>query len=347
VVKPHSALVTTPLPPTPLINRQTTTLLVQFARYVLMLWLPYYHHVALGHSVALSGYLATSFEVGGVFGSILFGWLSDRWFAGRTIAATMAVVSGAGLVLVLYILVPSPADSWALSAALLAAVGLLVSAGDYAVPTIITQDLAARASRSSRSSCSSAAMYQPAASSSAASSHVSSARPHDGSASPAVASPASVVVASSSASALVGSVTGVVNGLGSCGTVAQGLLTPWFSRCFGWSGVFCLLTACCFASVAVLAPAASREAACSRSTSSSRSCPERSRSAERAVGVPPGLPAAAGGGVTAPHRQRKSGAPVGIVDCGDGQGKSKARQPRRAAIAIAVPAWVPASPKAH
>jgi sugar phosphate permease len=188
---------------------------LKFASYVLMLWLPYYHHTALGYDLAVSGYLATSFEIGGIFGSILFGFLTDRWFGGRSVACTIAMVTGAGAVLVLYTMVPKV--NWQLSALLMTIIGVLISGGHYSVPTIVTQDLSARS------------VY---------------------------------------GMAVVGSVTGVVNGLGSFGTVVQGVLTPWISRRFGWQGVFYLLTAFCFIGGAVLLPAAARERALSTGRSS-------------------------------------------------------------------------------
>jgi sugar phosphate permease len=57
----------------------------------------------------------------------------------------------------------------------------------------------------------------------------------------------------------VGSLCGIIYGLGSLGAVAQGLLTPVVSEAYGWSCVFAILTACCITSCALLASPAVRE----------------------------------------------------------------------------------------
>ncbi len=51
---------------------------IKLIRYSLLFWLPYYLHTAGGLDEVESGYLSTSFEIGGVVGSIGLGIISDR-----------------------------------------------------------------------------------------------------------------------------------------------------------------------------------------------------------------------------------------------------------------------------
>jgi sugar phosphate permease len=71
---------------------------VKLIRYSILFWLPYYLNVVLHYSKAQAGYQSVSFEVGGILGAIVVGFLSDRYFPGRrrTIAAIMlALLAGA------------------------------------------------------------------------------------------------------------------------------------------------------------------------------------------------------------------------------------------------------------
>ncbi|EPY34661.1 MFS transporter, OPA family, solute carrier family 37 (glycerol-3-phosphate transporter), member 1/2 [Strigomonas culicis] len=55
----------------------------QLVRYAFMAWLPTYLSVAQGFSVARTGVIAAAFDVAGVAGILLTGYLSDRLFGGR------------------------------------------------------------------------------------------------------------------------------------------------------------------------------------------------------------------------------------------------------------------------
>lgn len=51
---------------------------VKFVRYALLFWLPYYNYTVLGYHAAKAAYHASVFELGGFFGSMLIGPMSDR-----------------------------------------------------------------------------------------------------------------------------------------------------------------------------------------------------------------------------------------------------------------------------
>ena len=51
---------------------------LKLIRYSLLFWLPYYLHTAAGFDPITSGYLSTSFEIGGALGAVGLGYLSDR-----------------------------------------------------------------------------------------------------------------------------------------------------------------------------------------------------------------------------------------------------------------------------
>ena len=70
---------------------------LKFLRYALLLWLPYYFHEGLGFEKRLSGYISTSFEVGGLIGTPLIGRVMDKMMNGngaRASATFLALASG-------------------------------------------------------------------------------------------------------------------------------------------------------------------------------------------------------------------------------------------------------------
>lgn len=52
---------------------------LKLIRYSLLFWLPFYLETSLQYDKVTAGYLSTSFEIGGVLGTIVVGWLSDRF----------------------------------------------------------------------------------------------------------------------------------------------------------------------------------------------------------------------------------------------------------------------------
>ncbi len=78
---------------------------LKLIRYSILFWLPYYLNVALGYTKAQAGYQSVSFEVGGIIGSIVVGFLSDRYFPGRrrSISAIMVAALAGALLLYTYL----------------------------------------------------------------------------------------------------------------------------------------------------------------------------------------------------------------------------------------------------
>ena len=53
-------------------------LCLKVTRYFVYMWLPYLYTKEFGYSEAFAGSAASGFEIGGVFGSMLIGWLECR-----------------------------------------------------------------------------------------------------------------------------------------------------------------------------------------------------------------------------------------------------------------------------
>lgn len=76
---------------------------VKFIRYALWSWAPYLLKTNFGQSTADAGYLSTTFDLAGIAGVVLAGYLSDRLFKGkRTGISVIFIVGMAGSCVVLY-----------------------------------------------------------------------------------------------------------------------------------------------------------------------------------------------------------------------------------------------------
>jgi sugar phosphate permease len=112
---------------------------LKLIRYSLLFWLPYYLHKSVGFSQVTSGYLSTSFEIGGVLGSIGIGYLSDRSARGRA-----AVVLGSLVALACALLGYAQLGSAGALAhfALMALIGALLFGPDALLSGAAAQDAA-------------------------------------------------------------------------------------------------------------------------------------------------------------------------------------------------------------
>jgi len=74
---------------------------MKLIRYCIDFWLPYYLEKSLGYPRDTAAYVSTAFQFGGIFGAIIIGWISDRWFPGRrgAVAAICTVALAASLAL--------------------------------------------------------------------------------------------------------------------------------------------------------------------------------------------------------------------------------------------------------
>jgi sugar phosphate permease len=110
---------------------------LKLIRYSLLFWLPYYLHTEAGFGEAQSGYLSTSFEIGGVAGSVGLGYASDRSTRGRAAVALLSIL-GLAVALLLYARLHDAAAP--LHFALMAAIGALLFGPDALLSGAAAQD---------------------------------------------------------------------------------------------------------------------------------------------------------------------------------------------------------------
>lgn len=72
---------------------------LKLIRYSLLFWLPYYLRRHFHYTESQAGYLSLPFEIGGIFGSVTIGWLSDRYFRTRRLrlAGPSVLILGAAI----------------------------------------------------------------------------------------------------------------------------------------------------------------------------------------------------------------------------------------------------------
>lgn len=56
---------------------------MKLIRYSIDFWLPYYLERTLGYRRDTAAYVSTAFQFGGIFGAVIIGYVSDRYFPGR------------------------------------------------------------------------------------------------------------------------------------------------------------------------------------------------------------------------------------------------------------------------
>jgi sugar phosphate permease len=116
---------------------------IKLIRYSLLFWLPYYLHTAAGLDETKSGFLSTSFEIGGTFGSIGLGWLSDHVRASRNPRSSVALISLLGLALTLFAYARIDTASVAMHFTFMALVGALLFGPDALISGAAAQDASA------------------------------------------------------------------------------------------------------------------------------------------------------------------------------------------------------------
>jgi sugar phosphate permease len=110
---------------------------LKLIRYSLLFWLPYYLHTSVGFDDVRSGYLSTSFEIGGVVGSIGLGYASDRLGGTRSAAA---VVSLLGLACALFLYARLGPSSALVHFAAMTLIGSLLFGPDALISGAAAQD---------------------------------------------------------------------------------------------------------------------------------------------------------------------------------------------------------------
>jgi len=75
---------------------------IKLIRYSLLFWLPYYLETSLGYSSYWAGMASTSFDAGGILGTIALGWVSDRYRGLSRSAWSVLSLLGLAVALVMY-----------------------------------------------------------------------------------------------------------------------------------------------------------------------------------------------------------------------------------------------------
>jgi sugar phosphate permease len=115
---------------------------IKLIRYSLLFWLPFYLETVLRYAPGEAGYFSTSFEVGGVCGTIALGWISDRLrFLPRSMICSVSLIGLAGA-LYAYTLVGG--STHAVNFAVMALVGALLYGPDSLLSGAAAQDLGGR-----------------------------------------------------------------------------------------------------------------------------------------------------------------------------------------------------------
>ena len=116
---------------------------LKLIRYSLLFWLPFYLKQFLHYSEAQAGYLSLPFEIGGIVGSIVIGWLSDRYFRHSRLKITVPTILLLGVSLISYQRLGG-SGLW-VNAALLSCVGFLLFGPDSLLSGTMSQDIGGRA----------------------------------------------------------------------------------------------------------------------------------------------------------------------------------------------------------
>ncbi len=116
---------------------------LKMIRYSLLFWLPFYLKQHLHYSEAAAGYLSMPFEIGGVAGSIIVGWISDRYFRTRRLRLAVPLLFVLGGALLAYQILGGAGA--VINAAILATVGFLLFGPDSLLSGTMAQDLGGRA----------------------------------------------------------------------------------------------------------------------------------------------------------------------------------------------------------
>lgn len=79
-----------------------TNFSIKLVRYCMYMWLPMYLYQELGYTKYQAGLLATAFEVGGVVGSVILGYLVNKFLSGKIVHGVAVAVMGSAIFLALF-----------------------------------------------------------------------------------------------------------------------------------------------------------------------------------------------------------------------------------------------------
>jgi len=111
---------------------------IKLIRYALLFWLPYYLSNVLKYPETTAGYMSTWFEVGGIFGGIILGWISDKYQGPRVmVAAPCILMVGVGLGLFQYF----SGEGLILAGICMSLVGFFTVAPEILLSGVIVQEI--------------------------------------------------------------------------------------------------------------------------------------------------------------------------------------------------------------
>ncbi|XP_068714575.1 uncharacterized protein [Montipora foliosa] len=79
-----------------------TSCCVKLVRYCMYMWLPMYLYQALSYTKYQAGYLSTVFEIGGVLGTTMLGFVFNRFLQGRAIYGVTMALFGSTIFMALF-----------------------------------------------------------------------------------------------------------------------------------------------------------------------------------------------------------------------------------------------------
>lgn len=106
---------------------------VYVIRYGVMNWAPLYLSNVRGQSLLHAGTSVAGFELAGLVGALLAGWLRDRWFGGRCAALAMAYMLATAVALALFWKLPQLSSLPFSDGAVLLAVGFFIYGPQFLV----------------------------------------------------------------------------------------------------------------------------------------------------------------------------------------------------------------------
>jgi len=116
--------------------------LLKFTRYAILMWLPFYLVQALGYDAALAGYVSSSFEMGGMVGTPLIGYLSDQYLNGRRDLAAGVFMLGSCFTLAACVAFAEAGPG--MNSLLMFLTGILIIGPDSVLSGTIAQDIGQR-----------------------------------------------------------------------------------------------------------------------------------------------------------------------------------------------------------
>ncbi len=113
---------------------------LKFVRYSFFAWSPYYLWNSVGLAQDSAAYVSNGFEVGGVLGLLVGGWVGDRYFPGNRVRLALLALFGMIAAVLLYRFVSAGGGIWG-NAAGLAVIGFFLYIADSIVSGTAAQDI--------------------------------------------------------------------------------------------------------------------------------------------------------------------------------------------------------------